>query len=454
MDKFAKHPMTELYPQQKEAVDFVEDQILRGNLCSIEGGAGTGKTKTVTARGSQGLIERFVSRGWKVSLVALTNKAVTNAGLMLAQEGLALECEAKTIHSLLKKNKQEIDKKTGKRTFKKGKYNPNEEEDNPEEHLLIVEEMSQIPCIEGNEIALELLSLPNPIVCLGDRCQCPPIGEDISSLFELCSDYTYELTEVIRYKGDILKTSLELRENIKRSDALDCIENSNDGTEGIFKMVGKQLKRKSAELYLSQEFKDNPNYFRILTWRKITMDYWNAWARELIHGNDALFYAFLEGDRIICMESATEKEFVRTAHTSFWKTNKLMSASEEGTILDVDVVYSDCDYCPQFSMYSLTILSEFGKSVSMRVIHENDQTKLKEVLDRYAKERDWAKFWTVRDYFHDIRPAYALNIDRIQGITLQNVALDLGDIASNKNVWHRNRIAYTTLTRAQKAVYV
>lgn len=444
--------MVKLFPQQKKAVDFVESCILDGKLCSITGGAGTGKTKTITARGGDGLIERLVSRGWSVSLIAMTNKAVTNASLMLANEGLSLEVEAKTIHSLLKKNKEVIDQKTGKRVFKSADKNPNDTEYNPEQHLLIIEEMGQVPNNPENEMVLELLSLPNPILCLGDDCQLPPIGEDIGSLFELCSDHNFNLTEVIRYKGDILDAALELRQNIKRTDALDGIENSNNGEEGIFKLIKKQLKNKANEFFTG-EFKEDPNCFRILTWRKYIMDFWNQWAREQIYGKEALFYSFLPGERIICMESATEKEFVRTTHKSFWKTNKLMSASEEGTVLEVNEGLSDCAYAHGLKQHELVIQSEFGKIVNMRVIHDEHKPVLKSVLENYYRERKWKEYWQVRDYFHDIRPAYALNIDRIQGITLANVMLDMDDIASNRNTWHRNRIAYTCLTRAQKSVY-
>lgn len=445
--------MTELYPQQQEAVDFAEAYILKGKLCSIQGGAGTGKTKTVTARGSQGLIEKFVSRGWDITLVAMTNKAVTNASLMLAQEGLGLQVESKTIHSLLKKNREVIDEKTGKRKFKRADDDRFDEDYNPERHLIIIEEMGQVPCIPDNELVLELLSLPNPILCLGDDCQLPPIGEDIGSLFELCKDYRYELTEVIRYKGDILQIATELREAILRADGLNLIENCNDGKEGLFKLPGNKLKQKASEFYTSEEFKNNPNIFRILTWRKTTMDFWNHWVRQVIYGKEALTEKFLPGERVICMESATTKEFVRMRDASFWKTNKLMSASEEGSIISVENISSECEYAYGLMCHELTILSEFGKTVTLRVLFESEQPKLKEILDAYYKNREWKEFWTVKDYFHDVRHAYSLNIDRIQGITLENIALDLEDIGSNRNVWHRNRVGYTCLTRAQKAVY-
>lgn len=445
--------MTELFPQQVEAVDFAMSCILSNKLCSIQGGAGTGKTKTVTARGSQGLIDQLVNLGYEITLIAMTNKAVSNASLMLAQEGLGLQVEAKTIHSLLKKNREVIDPKTGKRKFKRADDDRFDDDYDPTKHLIIIEEMGQVPNIPDNEIVLELLSLENPILCLGDDCQLPPIGEDIGSLFELCNDYSYKLTEVIRYKGDILQVATELREAIKRADGLNLIENCNDGKEGLFQLPSNKLKQRAAEFYTSEQFKENPNTFRILTWRKNTMDYWNAWARQIIYGKEALTERFLPGERIICMESATEKEFIRTRDKSFWKTNKLMAASEEGTILSVNNISSDCEYAYGLMCHELEILSEFGKTVTLRVLFETEQPKLKEILDIYYRNRDWREFWSVKDYFHDVRHAYSLNIDRIQGITLENIALDLNDIASNRNVWHRNRVGYTCLTRAQKAIY-
>lgn len=437
--------------QQQEAINKSLPSILGGDISAIVGSAGTGKSKTAS------VIIKSLPPDWTVTFLAFTNKATQNIRSMLFQEGLGMQCEASTIHSFLKINRQKINQQTGKRSFHQAKGEYHNEQYDPEKHLLVVDEMGTVPNNEESPLAYLLMQLPNPILALGDDCQLPPPKEKIGYLFELFADQTTRLTETHRFGGCLLETATEIRDHIKDYAGLDCLEESNnDGQTGTFKLGIHHFKRQIDRLVKEDEFLQNPNFFRVLTWRKVTQDFWNQYVRQIVYGSKAQ-ERFLPGERIIAMEACNQKFEVRTKDRTFLKTDKLLSASEEATISNVSILESDFKSSGirlDYKTYFIEATSEQSKPILLRVIHEDEESKLDKVLKQLAKERKWSLYWEIKDYYHTVKSAFSLNIDRIQGMTIQNIAIDLKDAMNCRDIWHRNRIAYTMVTRAKEKVYL
>lgn len=437
--------------QSQVAHSALSDLLTSEDKCAaIVGGAGTGKSFVASH------LFNMLPAEFKVTYLTFTNKAAANLEKMLYQQGLGLQCDVSTIHRFLKLNKEHIDQQTGKRTFKKSNSNYHSDKPDPSTHLLVVDEMGTVPNNEDAPLAYELMQLDNPILCLGDDCQLPPPKEKLGVLFSLLEQNTYRLNQVVRYGGGLLESATYLRENIKSYDAIEVLNSSNnDGESGIFKLQPLALKKTIDQFVKSDEFLANPDYFRVLTWRKKTMDYWNAYIKKALYGNGALDQRFLIGERIIALESCNDKVEVRTDHKHFFKTVRLLSASQEGTVLDCSTVEEEIP-CIETALYfyRVSVKTDRGDYVELRVIHENDSDKLDRILKKVASKRDWKTYWHLKDYFHDIKSAFSLNIDRCQGITIENALLDVGDIQACNDIWHRNRIAYTMLTRSKNKVFV
>lgn len=437
--------------QSVVANSALNDLLSSEDKCSaIVGGAGTGKSYVASN------LFKMLPPGWNVTYLAFTNKAVANIEKMLYQQGLGIQCDASTIHQFLKLSKEHIDRETGKRTFRKSDSNYHLDRPNPQTHLLVIDEMGTVPNNEDSPLAFELMQLDNPILCLGDDCQLPPVKEKLGVLFSLLESNTHRLNQVIRYRGGLLETATYIRENIKSFNALDVLNcSNNDGEEGIFKLQPVALKKTIDRFVNSQEFIDNPDHFRVLTWRKKTMEYWNAYIKELIYGKGSLNKRFLIGERVIAVESCKDKVFVEGYQSRHKKNVKLLSASQEGTVLNCEEVDEIVSCIEQsFRFYRVSVKTDRGDYVDLRVIHEDEEYKIAQLLKKLAAKREWRLYWDLKDFFHDVKSAFSLNIDRCQGITINNALLDVEDIHGCRDVWHRNRIAYTMLTRSRNKVFV
>ena len=436
-------------PQQK-ALDFCLNNLEKGEDAAIVGYAGTGKTATATE------LIHYLPNDCDIIYLALTNKAAQVIERMLAYKGLSAQCSVSTIHRFLKLNKQFIDPKTGKRTFKKSKTSWKDDPEDWTKQRLIVDEMGCIPNNEESPLVYELLQLPQQKLLMGDPCQLPPVNEEIGLLFELMEDATVYLDQVVRYSGPILEAATHLRNNIKSYDACSVLSNENDGDKGIFKVPGRGLKQHLTKLVKREEFDLDKDFLKVITWTNEAMNYWNSLIKTLIYGGLESTQRWIEGQRIVCLESAITKEEVSNGHSRYERTVKLMSASEEGVVLEIHL--GQCGL-PEFitcglSTYFLDVRTEYGSYVTLHVIHEDSEAKLSSILKDLAKKKDWNLYWKLKDWYHQVNDAYSLTIQRMQGSTCRYVVLDTDNFNSCKNIWRRNRMFYTGLTRATDRVYL
>ena len=442
----------ELTPQQKLSCDYITSMILSGEDCALVGYAGTGKTTTSTE------IIKLLPSDWKISYCAFTNKATQVIERMLAYKGLKIQCEARTIHSTLGLNKEYIDEKSGERKFVRDKKQQEEDLIDESKHLLIIDEMGTVPNNEKSPLVLMLLQLPNPKLFIGDPCQLPPVGEEYGILFELMDEYTTQLTDVVRYDGAILHAATEIRNKIKSYDALEVLENENDGCKGVFKLPNRYLRIEIDKFVKDDEYLMNKDFFKVITYTNKAMDYWNDLIRLLLYKEKATQERFIVGSRIVALDSCNAKQLVSSYHHRGTRTVKLMSASEEGVIISSTL--GDCDLegfeSPSLGLktYYLEVLTEYGAEVVLHVIHEECEEKLEKILKELATKRKWKLFYLLKDYYHNINDAYSLTIQRMQGSTCKHVVLDTENFNSCDNIWRRNRMFYTGLTRAEQRVYI
>lgn len=438
----------ELTREQQEALDYCLPRLQQGQDAAIVGYAGTGKSTVSTE------LIKYLS-GYDITYVAFTNKAAQVLERMLTLKGLGFQCEARTIHSLLKLNSQEIDNKTGKRRFKKSSKQQDEQLQNYDSQLLVIDEMGCIPNNEESPLALELLQLPQRKLFMGDPCQLPPIGEDIGLLFDLLEDDTCYLSNVVRYGGAILDAATHLRNNIKNYDATSVVQNDNDGKTGIFKVPSRMLKTHLTKFVKDDRYQDK-DFFRVITYTNKAMDYWNDLIRHILYPEKANKERFIVGSRIVALESCVGREPYSTPTSRGERTVKLLSASSEATINNVIEGYCDLVGWENKTLktYYLEVTTEYGSQVVLHVIHEDAENLLSIILKDLQKSKEWKEYYRLLDYYHKVNDAYSLTIQRMQGSTCNAVLLDVDNFNSCKDIWRRNRMFYTGLTRAEQAVYI
>jgi hypothetical protein len=81
-----------------------------------------------------------------------------------------------------------------------------------------------------------------------------------------------------------------------------------------------------------------------------------------------------------------------------------------------------------------------------------DWTDAKNLMKLYAKNKEWKKYFYIKDHWLDLRPVHASTVHKAQGSTYKHVFIDLNDISRN-NKWREvTRLMYVAITRASDEV--
>jgi len=81
-----------------------------------------------------------------------------------------------------------------------------------------------------------------------------------------------------------------------------------------------------------------------------------------------------------------------------------------------------------------------------------DSAELKEKLKVLSKQKDWHNYYTVKEFFADLRPPHASTVHKSQGSTYKKVFIDLVDIGANHVSEEVARMLYVAITRASEEV--
>ena len=200
--------MTELIlnKSQQESIKKLDNFIANvfDKFFILKGSAGTGKTTVITHFLNN---TKFVN--YKIAFSATTNKAVSVLKQMSPFTNNK-QYSYLTIHKLLN---------IKRKITKEGKEEFNMVHDNNklikslsiyDFDIIIIDECSML----SNEIIeslYKLKRLKGKIIFIGDPAQLPPVNEE-SQIFSTKGIPTYELTEIMRYKGKIVDLANKVRD--------------------------------------------------------------------------------------------------------------------------------------------------------------------------------------------------------------------------------------------------
>lgn len=273
----------ELNDQQKFALLELEKFYNSSeSFFSLQGYAGTGKTTIMK------IFDAYLKKKKDKPLyLAPTHKAnsVTKANNP--------EASTSTVHSVLGLV-PEYDMASEKFDASKMKFNDPGEIGIEPETVVILDECSMVPDELADFICSAIEETQSKIIFLGDPAQLSPVGQNkLSKTFEMNSKV--ELTKVER-TGDnsILKEATNLREGKTLSYQTEL----NQKGDGI--MFTKNAN--TVAIYLksiinSDEFKNNPLHFRVLSGVNASIPVYNNLIRTLLYGKDAPF--LVEGELLM-----------------------------------------------------------------------------------------------------------------------------------------------------------
>ena len=451
---------------QKKSFDELKDFIYDRNDDSIyvlKGWAGTGKTYCVSFLVRYVLDVIYPNKNWyKIAVTGPTNKSVRVIKKTTGIKNPRVTFQ--TIHKLL--GLTERITSDGQQEFvNQGDFEPQIKKTK----LLIIDEVSML----NDDLFHEILRYRSDIkiICMGDPAQIPPVGKPdcipfMDELLEMYGIKTLELKTIMRQKGDnpIIDTSVLIRTDLENPYIETGIEsNLNDRGEGIeFLNLNSSSIRESfndilSMYFNSEEFKEDPEYSKIIAWRNKTVEKMNQLVRKVIYGDESIGSKILLGEKLIANNPIIEMgQILFNTNDEFTvdkfeiKTEKVRVADEEGGL--------------KYYETGVTFLNDEDKKITyfIDILHEDSESyffvlanKLKKIaIEKKGKEKSWIKYYDFIRRFADVSYAYSITAHKSQGSTYSTAFVLEDDIDVNPNVVERNRIKYTAYTRSSKKLYV
>jgi len=302
---------------------------------------------------------------------------------------------------------------------------------------VVVDEASMVNKTLNTHIGIASTDYDVPFVFMGDLAQLPPVGEAMSEIWEEGADL--ELTKVMRFDNQILKLASVLRDYVKFPVGNLPLQSDNDKVEGIWRATREEMYAQIVKVAgTSDAFQ--AGRVKAIAWRNVNVDEMNKVARAAMEGRDYSF-PFSKGDRVISRSPAMSKEKETLLHTD-----------DEATVLSVEVAAHP--FHKEYDCFIANLLTDEGETVRVWVIHPRSAPKLKVALNQLSSEKQWKRFWGLKEAFHDISLAYAITAHRSQGSTYESVFVDFRDILSNPNRAEAAKCLYVACSRPQKRLYL
>jgi exodeoxyribonuclease-5 len=463
-----------LNSDQKAAFEDLRDFICdKGDdsVYVLKGWAGTGKTYCVSVLVRYVLEVIHPAHNWyRIGVTGPTNKSVR---VIKKTSGLRNpRVTFQTIHKLLGLTER-ITKEGVQEFVNQGEFQPKIKT----VKLLIIDEVSML----NDDLFHEVLKYRDKIkiICMGDPAQIPPVGRPDCIPFreELAAGYrikTLDLKQIMRQKKDnaIIESSVAIRSELGRSkNPVEPITKLNEKGEGIefLNLNIPETRKGFSEIlrryFVTDEFKKDSEYAKIIAWRNKTVATMNDVIRKVIYGDEALGSKILVGEKLIANNPIIQNESI------ILNTNDEFSV-DSFTISSDDLRYKvsdhpDTDPFPITLKYYETTVSYLDDEdetirVNIQILHEDSEGDFKKLanilklraIEKRGKDKSWLVYYNFLRKYADVNYGYCITAHKSQGSTYNTTFVLEDDIDMNWEIVERNRIKYTAYTRSSRKLYV
>ena len=447
---------------QKAALLKLESFInnpLKG-IILLEGAAGTGKTTVMS------LFKNYLDK----QNIEVVNASPTNAANNVT---LSMNSSAKvlTLHQLLGLSPT-IDLKNY--DLKNIKFNQDNKKDTVNTNsVVIIDETSMI-----NDNILDLLNVLRrqkalKIIFVGDREQLPPPSQEtISKIFLntfIKNEDKIMLSQVMR-TGDtpILDESLFTKENKEFSYETKITKDSSV----IFMNSEEDFKSKIKDFVTSENFKNNKNYFRLLTGVNANLDKYNKLIRSYYHNSDNLG-EIVEGDLLVGVSNFSIDYNTKRPLIVNSSPYEVISVKKANKKVELEYYKQENIIFEGYVIEVKNVVSNFETSIFLVSDTQENRNKLKELaydIKEIYKRAENSKGREKRDlvilaseksslvttmfelkenenviYKKTFNFGYAISVHKSQGSTFNNIGI-LGDSLN----FIEHGIKYTAISRAKE----
>jgi ATP-dependent exoDNAse (exonuclease V) alpha subunit len=448
---------------QKNLFDSLEKFCSKENkkdMCSVQGYAGTGKTYTLTR-----FFSYLISIQPKVKIVmsAPTNKAV---GVLKTHtpKDFSSKISFDTIHKIL--GLSPIVTLEGEEVYVQKRKPILADFD-----YIIIDETSMLSDELFFTIKNILKNANTKVIFMGDPKQIPPIGKIDCEPFLNPLEHdieTYYLTQIMRQSegNSIIEASYYVRDNIS-SRSLSFKEFHKEGQFEVYdsKSENDRLSLKNEfEAKFSQEYIDD---IKVIAWRNDKVYHYNQYIRGIIHKSvPSQLPQLIAGELLISNTPVFEGKNIIVSNNTELKVLSFTSDVEQFLYPKKGKKKAE-----KLSMqYFLTQVSYYDHSKEEDVIVEINVLKdefradfdtfLKKWKDHILRQNEkirkpmWVHYYDMKEFFANVSYAYSLTAHKSQGSTYKEVFVDISDINFNHNIVERNRVIYTSITRASQSAKI
>ena len=406
--------------QQAAADGFFQFLFDKGNELIISGPGGVGKTflmgfliDEIMPRYQQTCRMMGITSEYNdVIMTATTNKAAD----VLAQ---ATGRPAQTIHSFLNL------KVTDDYTTGKSKLTKTRNWKIHENMIIFVDEASMIdyPLLEMIREGTHKCK----IVFVGDHCQLAPVMEPISPIYRSNLPF-YELTQPMRNSNQpaLMEVCQQLRNTVETGKFHPIM---------IRPGVIDHLNGDQMEQEVFDYFAESSNS-RILAYTNQQVVAYNDHIREIRQ----LVSSYTLGERLINNNAIQFK-------------SDMMSVEEEVQIVRLSDVTEMVEISPgvDLEIRRADLRNKFG-SVYTDVPLPEDKNHFNALIKFYQKDKNWNRYFHLKNTYPDLRPRDAATVHKAQGSTYDTVFVDLSNLSTCHNPVVVARLLYVAFTRARSRV--
>lgn len=457
-----------LNPDQQNAHDQLLSWLagdIKAPFGVLKGFAGTGKSTTLGK-----IISAVKDRRMSVMVAAPTHKAVK-----VLRRNATAGVQYKTTHSALAL-KQQVNQSTGKITYEPDKF-ADKEPPIAGIKVLIHDESSMLSDELFNHL-VPWIKKGLKVIFTGDPKQAPIIHNEklngqpfVKTAIpfrnaEAWNALILELNQPMRQAdgNPILEFGTQLRSNLlepnhhpqqnllPNGSGIQLIEHASVAEHEIME-----------RFFSSQQFQDDPDHFKVVCWRNVTVEHYNEIARSIIFKDVPNLSAIMLKEKLIM-----EKPYVVT-------TRQVVSTNEEVEVVECvlgtkTINYVDSwggDYSETIQVYSVRVkyyTDDTELFARFIIVHESSEGKY---LALYNKAKQWAieapgtikgKMWK---QYYSIEAAvawvnynYAISSHCSQGSTFDSALVLQWDFQVSKHIEERNMLLYVACTRARNTLFI
>lgn len=265
------------------------------------------------------------------------------------------------------------------------------------------------------------------VVYVGDHCQLAPIKEPISPIYRQSLPF-YELTEPMRNSDQpaLMQVCQQLR---------NTVETGEFHPIKIQPGVIDLLDDNQMELEVHEHFKEETNS-RILAYTNQRVVAYNDHIREIRH----LGTPYTLGERLINNNAIP----LRDGMISVEEEVEIIHLSDQVEMIEIE---DDVSLMVRYA----DLKNKFG-GVYAGIPLPEDKAHFTALVKYYQKQKNWNRYFHLKNTYPDLRPRDAATVHKAQGSTYDTVFVDLGNLSTCHNPNQAARLLYVAFTRARSRV--